>query len=112
MSKERRKIRLRLNERLRESERASTSMSLPVALHHRLDEFAEDAKDVDATRAEIVGMLLAAAEFEDGELESAILRYRKLKVSDVIPQNDIGKGDNVVSIRRRSPGRPSKSGNA
>ncbi len=112
MSKEQAKVRLQLSERLRESERASTSMSLPVALHYRLDRLAEDAKDIDPTRAEIIGMLIAAAEFDDDDLELAILRYRKLKVGDVIPQDDVGKGDNVFSFKRRGAGRPAKSGNA
>lgn len=112
MSKEQAKVRLQLGERLRESERAATSMSLPIAIHHRLDRLGEDAKDIDATRAEIIGMLIAAAEFDEDDLESAILRYRKLKVGDVIPRDEVGEGDNVISIKRRSPGRPAKSGNS
>lgn len=87
-------------------------MSLPVAIQHRLDWLTESAKDLDATRAEIIGMLVAAAEFEPEELELAILRYRKLKVADVVPGNDVDEDTNVISIKRRGPGRPAKSGNA
>lgn len=112
MSKEQSRIRLRLNERLRESERRPSSMSLPIAIQHRLDWLAESAKDIDATRAEIIGMLIADAEFDAEELELAILRYRKLKVADVVPDNEVGEGTNVISIKRRGPGRPAKPGNA
>lgn len=87
-------------------------MSLPIAIQHRLDWMAESAKDIDATRAEIIGMLVAAADFEAEELELAILRYRKLKVADVVPDDEVDAGTNVISIKRRGPGRPAKSGNA
>lgn len=103
------RLRLRLNERLRESERQGTSMSLPVAILHRLDRLAESAKDVDATRAEIIGLLIADAEIGD-ELESAVLRYRKLQVGEVVPQDERGDS-NVISLKKRTAGRPAKSGN-
>jgi hypothetical protein len=86
-------------------------MSLPVALQHRLDLLADASKDVDATRAEIIGMLIADAGLDPEDLEQAILRYRKLKVADVIPPAETGGEENVVSIRPRGPGRPAKSGN-
>lgn len=101
-------VRLKRGERLRESERQPTSMSLPVAVHHRLDLLAEGARDIAATRAEIIGMLIAEAELDPEQLETAILRYRKLKVGDVIPGGGGEAADNVVSIRRRGPGRPAK----
>ena len=100
-------VRLQLEERLKQSERQATSMSLPVAIHHRLDLLAEAAEDVAATRAEIVGMLIANASLDAEGLENSILRYRKLTVGDVIP--DEGDGHNVISIRRRGPGRPTRS---
>ncbi|MGN6201181.1 MAG: hypothetical protein ACTHNY_02095 [Solirubrobacterales bacterium] len=100
-------VRLQLEELLKQSERRATSMLLPVAIHHRLDLLAEAAEDVAATRAEIVGMLIADASLDADRLEQAILRYRKLAVGDVIP--DEGDGHNVISIRRRGPGRPGKS---
>jgi hypothetical protein len=84
-------------------------MSLPIAVQHRLDRLAECAKDIDATRAEIIGMLIANATLDIEELELAILRYRKLKVADVLPGDEVGEKGNVVSIRPRGPGRPSKS---
>jgi hypothetical protein len=112
MSKGGERVRLRLNERLRESERRPSSMALPIAIQHRLDWMAEMGKDIDATRAEIIGMLLAGAKFEAEELELAILRYRKLKVADVLPEDEVDRNANVVSISRRGPGRPAKSGNS
>jgi hypothetical protein len=111
MSKARAIIRLSLDERLRESERSATSMSLPAALVHRLNLLADEAKDIDATRSEIIGMLLAQAELGNENLELDILRYRKLKVADVVPAAEKTSSDNVISISPRGPGRPAKSGN-
>ena len=101
------------DEALRESERPATSMSLPLAVHHRLDLLAEGASYADATRAEIVGMLICDASLDVEELERAVLRYRKLKVGDVIPEKPeetseppaLTTADNVVSIKKRGPGR-------
>jgi hypothetical protein len=106
-------------ERLRDSKRQSTSMSLPFAVHHRLDLLAEAAEDAGASRAEIVGMLIAGVPLDTDELEQGVLRYRKLKVGDVIPEEQPEPGetekpeaDNVISIARRGPGRPTKHGSA
>ncbi|HET9152542.1 MAG TPA: hypothetical protein VFN85_00330 [Solirubrobacterales bacterium] len=108
-------VELPLNQRLRESRRQVTSMSLPLAIHHRLDRLATLADDVEATRAEIVGMLIAESSLEADKLETAMLRYRKLKVGDVLPVEEQLEqvtheegANNVVSIRRRGPGRPSR----
>ncbi|HXV06210.1 MAG TPA: hypothetical protein VFP23_09945 [Solirubrobacterales bacterium] len=95
-------------------------MSLPFAVHHRLDLLAKAAEDAGATRAEIVGMLIAAAPLDAAELEAEVLRYRKLKVGDVVPeeqreparQEEPLKADNVISIARRGPGRPSRGSSA
>lgn len=90
-------------------------MSLPLAIHHRLDRLATLADDVGASRAEIVGMLVANADLDVAELEMAVLRYRKLKVGDVLPPEEhlerpshLDGADNVVAIKRRGPGRPSR----
>lgn len=106
-------------ERLRDSRRQATSMALPLAVHHRLDLLAECAEDVHATRAEIIGMLIARAGLDSDQLESAVLRYRKLKVGDVIPDERERSeeehplaADNVVSIVRHGPGRRPKRDSA
>jgi hypothetical protein len=109
MSRARKNIKLQLGERLRESEKAATSMLLPVAVTHRLDLLAEAAKDSDATRAEIIGMLIAEADLDPEQLELAILRYRKLKIADVLAPDETKAGENVISLRPRGPGRPAKS---
>ncbi len=103
-------------ERLRKSRRQGTSMSLPLAVHHRLDLLAELAADVDASRAEIVAMLICNAPFDSEALETAVLAYRKLTVGDVLPQKkqppeepQLQNADNVVSITKRGPGRPARS---
>jgi hypothetical protein len=103
-------------EKLRDSRRQGTSMSLPLAVYHRLDLLADAAEDVSATRAEIIGMLIAGAEIDPGALEQGILRYRKMRVGDVVPEEGaeaptapIEDADNVVSIQRRAPGRPARS---
>jgi hypothetical protein len=105
-------------ERLRDSRRQGTSMTLPLAVHHRLDLLTEAAEDTEPTRAEIIGMLISFAELDTERLERDVLRYRKLKVGDVVPDeldsesepepHDIRELDNVVSIRKRGPGRPAR----
>jgi hypothetical protein len=119
MGKEQEVVLLSREERLRDSKRQATSMSLPLAVHHRLDLLAEAAEDAGATRAEIVGMLIAGVPLDTDELEQSVLRYRKLKVGDVIPekQPELGEpgepeADNVISIARRGPGRPTRRGPA
>lgn len=90
-------------------------MSLPLAVHHRLDLLADLATDVDATRAEVVATLICDAPMDADALEKAVLAYRKLTVGDVVPPEEsqpeeprLEDADNVVSIRRRGPGRPAR----
>jgi hypothetical protein len=100
-------------ERLRDSKRQPTSMSLPLAVHHRLDLLAESGADVGATRADIVGALIADASLDPEWVERAIVHYRKLTVGEVIPDEPSGVREtparaaegNVISIERRGPGR-------
>lgn len=119
MSRKRELVVLSRDERLRDSRRQGTSMTLPLAVHHRLDLLTEAAEDVEATRAEIIGMLISRAELSRDDLELAVLRYRKLTVGDVIPEETPDPRtqvtepevlDNVVSIRTRGPGRPARHG--
>lgn len=92
-------------------------MSLPLAVHHRLELLAEAAADVEATRAEIIGMLIATATLDPSQLEQAILRYRKMTVGDVVPDRPtpaieplaLAPDENVISIEKRGPGRPARS---
>jgi hypothetical protein len=86
-------------------------MSLPLAVHHRLDVLTDLATDASATRSEMIGMLIATAELEAGELEQRILAYRKMTVGDVVPAtpdgpHDQGDNDNVVTLPLPRPGRP------
>jgi hypothetical protein len=99
-------------ERLRDSKRQPTSMSLPLAVHHRLDLLAEAGTDAGATRADVLGMLIAEADLDPETVERSILRYRKLKVGDVLPEQaerseptERPAEDNVISIERPGPGR-------
>lgn len=117
MSKKPQTVVLSRGERLRESKRQATSMSLPLAVHHRLELLTEGASDVEATRAEIIGMLIATSPLNSEQLERAILRYRKMTVGDVVPDQptpaieplDLPPGENVISIEKRGPGRPARS---
>src|ERR1700727_2820200 len=84
MARGREAARLTLTERLRDSQRQATSMSLPAAVHHRLDRLAALAEDVSATRSELVGMLIAGAELDAPGLEERILAYRKMTVGAVV----------------------------
>jgi predicted DNA-binding protein len=102
---------LPLDERLRDSRRQATSMSMPLAVHHRLDVLTGLATDVNATRAEIIAMLIAHADVDVEQLEKAVLAYRKMTVGDVVPTkpgepSPEDAGDNVVKLPLRQPGRP------
>lgn len=88
-------------------------MSLPLAVYHRLDLLTDAAVAVAATRAELIGMLIADAELEPEALERSVVAYRKMTVGDVIPDEVEGGAegpadDNVVAIRPRRPGRPAR----
>jgi hypothetical protein len=104
-------ITLRRDERLRDSKRQATSMSLPLAIHHRLDLLADASADVNANRAELIAMLIAESDLNPDDVEKRVLAYRKMSVGDVVPDEkpelirpkDAG---NVVKLPVRRPGRP------
>jgi hypothetical protein len=96
-------------DRLRDSPRQVTSMSLPLAVHYRLDRLARLAEDVNASRAEIVAMLIAEAEMDGDDLESRILTYRKKRVGDVAPADPQRDGVDTVVVPLAQPGRPKKN---
>ncbi len=86
-------------------------MSLPMAVHHRLDVLADLAEDAGASRAEIVGMLVAEADLDPDALADAIVAYRRKRVGDIVPEQPAPavpgeKRDNVVAFEKRGPGRP------
>lgn|GEM_PF-3225372 len=103
-------VRLTTNTLVRHSEKRATSMSLPVVVHHRLDVLAELAAATSATRAEIIGMLISRRDLDVDQLEADVLDYRKKTVGQVMPPKDgesvDPKGDNVVELQVRPPGRP------
>jgi hypothetical protein len=100
-------ITLARDERLRDSRRQATSMSLPLAVHHRLDLLADLAVDVNASRAEIIAMLISEADLDVPTLERLVLAYRKKTVGDVVPARaGDGEAENVISLAPRQPGRP------
>ena len=111
MKKQPSTVTLPLDERLRDSRPQSTSMSMPLAVHHRLDVITELATDLNATRAEMIAMLIARADLDVEQLEKAVLAYWKLTVGDVVPTkpgepSPEEAGDNVVKLPLRQPGRP------
>jgi hypothetical protein len=110
MKKPPRTVTLNLDESLDESPRQATSMALPLAVSHKLDVLAELAKAMNATRAEIISMLIVDAPEEAEALEQAILAYRKKSVRDVVPvrPGQPAEDENVVELPLRSPGRPSR----
>jgi hypothetical protein len=110
MSKKHSTVTLALDELLRESKRQTTSMSLPLPVHHRLDLLAELAVAVSATRAEIIGMLISEADLDGVQLEQRIVTYRKKTVGQVVPpkpgESRNGDDGNVVTLPVRHAGRP------
>jgi len=105
-------IRVYLDELLRDSKRQPTSMSLPAAVHHRLDVMTRAAGLVNPSRAEIIGMLIAETEVDAEALERRILNYRKKRVGDVVPdaqpEEAARSNDNVRELPVRGAGRPRK----
>jgi hypothetical protein len=101
-------VKLRRDERLRDSKFQATSMSLPLAIHRRLDLLAELMRDLNPSRADIIGMLIAEAELDEERLEERLFAYKKLKVDDVVPHTDDRGGENVVAFPKRRPGRPKR----
>lgn len=87
-------------------------MSLPLAIHHRLDVVVEQAQDVNPSRADIIGMLLSEADPYDPGLEARILAYKKLQVGEVLPHSpdepDENPAKNVYPFPKRQPGRPKR----
>jgi hypothetical protein len=112
MSKKPETITLTLDEPLRDSKRQATSMSLPLAVHHRLDILAEHGAPAGATRADIIGMLIAQADLDQDILVDGLVAYRKMTVREVVPEapgqlaGDDGDGANVIELPARHPGRP------
>jgi hypothetical protein len=85
-------------------------MTLPQAIHRRLDLLAELAADVNASRAEIIAMLISEADLDGASLERRVIAYRKKTVGDVLPTadglSDAEVAENVVTFPVRQPGRP------
>ncbi len=104
------------DELLRDSKRQATSMALPLAVHHRLDLLARLAVAANATRAEIIGMLISEAKLDAIALEDSIVAYRKASVGDVVPSEprsvDKPEDSNVVTLPVRHAGRPVTRRNA
>jgi len=83
-------------------------MSLPLAVHYKLDLLARLAEDVNASRAEVVAMLIAEADL-DIDVEQRLLAYRKLLVEDVIPaDSQPGDDEDNVVVPLAKAGRPKK----
>jgi hypothetical protein len=103
-------VTLNLDEPLRGSPRQATSLSLEMAISHRLDVLAELAEAANASRGEIISMLIGEAPEDAEELERRILAHRKKAVGDVIPArpDEPLDGENVVRLEPRPPGRPSR----
>lgn len=115
MSPTSKEIVLSRSEALIDSRKQGTSLSLPLAIYHRLDLLTDAARAAQATRAEIIGTLIKEAEIDPDALELAVLRYRKARVGDVVPERQVQPepqledAENVVAISTRGPGRRTNS---
>ena len=110
MSPDAKRMTLNLTDRIGDSPSRSTSMNLPVAVQRRLDELADLADAVRPTRNELLAALVATAKLDEGELEDLVLRYRRMRVRDVLPAQDHLDGDGDVVVPLRRPGRPTRGG--
>src|SRR4051812_27866858 len=84
-----------------EAERSTTSMALPLPVHHRLDEMVQLARGARTNRAEMIAALISGTELEPDELETLVLNYRKLSVGEVMGTSDATN----VTVLRHGPGR-------
>jgi hypothetical protein len=115
MAKSKPPIEISLDSLLRDSPRQATSMSLPLALSYRLDAISELLGAVKPSRAEIIGMLIASAKLDADELEHTYIAYRKLRISEVLPESEptdhlATDDDKVIHLHPRTPGRPVTKG--
>lgn len=104
-------IELKSSELVAESEHRTTSMSLPLAIHHRLDVVAESVKGTKASRGEIIAALIAQLSLQRSEVRNLIADYREMTVGDVFPDEPdkpLGDSDEgkIYKFRPRRPGRP------
>lgn len=105
-------VKLSPDELLRDSRRQATSLALPLVIHHRLDVLAEQASALSASRADVIGALIAAAEIDPDAIENLVLAYKKQTVGEAMPRPpqvdheppDHHDDDVVVPIRKA--GRP------
>jgi len=104
------KTTLHLDDKIGDSPVRSTSMNLPIAVQRRLDEMADLADAARPTRNELLAALVATTEMDEEALELLVLRYRRMRVRDVLPERDRGDGGRDVVVPLRKPGRPSRGG--
>jgi hypothetical protein len=103
---------LNLADRIGSSPTRSTSMNLPVAVQRRLDGMAGLADAVKPTRNELLAALVATTELDEAAIEEMVMRYRRMRVGDVLPARDHTGADSDVVVPLRRPGRPSTKGGA
>lgn len=84
-------------------------MSMPLAVHHRLDVLTDLATDLNATRAEIIAMLIAHADLDVELLEKTVLAYRKMTVGDVVPTKPGEPSPEEARQRGEAPAAPTRS---
>lgn len=114
MRRPKRILQIPLDERLRDSPQFQTTLALPAAILHRLEELSSLAVATRATQSDLIGMLVAQADMNPDELEHHILEYRKKKVGDIFnpdagtSQADVDLDLNIVKVPLRPPGRPSR----
>lgn len=90
------------SQRLSDSDTRATSMTMPLAVHERLDKIAGLTAGLKSSRGELVAMLIAETELDRDVLEDRLSAYRKKRVGEVHPD----PGANVYDLR--TPGRPSQ----
>lgn len=80
-------------------------MSLPLAVHQRLDELVDLATATNTSRQELLAALVALETIDREALERRVMAYRRLKVSDLV--GSPAEGD-VVHFLPRTVGRPAR----
>ena len=86
-----------------------TSMNLPIAVLRRLDAMAQEARRTRTSRNELLAALIATTALDREALEDTVDRYRRLRIGDALPDEEVADRDSVV-VPMRKPGRPPAAG--
>lgn len=98
---------LPLDEKVRDTQRSSTSFVLPLAVSVHLDRLVDAAIDAGEdrrlSRTDLVCALIVMAERDGDRLRSGLETFRTASVRDLFDDHDVDV-DNVIALKPNRPG--------